>query len=146
MITRKTKYGLNAMMHLARKAGKGPVLISALAAEERIPKKFLELILLDLKNHGILKSKPGKGGGYSLARPSELIRVGQIIRITEGPLAPIPCVSETAYQRCEDCNDEESCGIRLVMKEVRDSTASILDNTTLADLVRNTQRRTKKLV
>jgi Rrf2 family protein len=143
MITRKTKYALSALVHLGRHAHNGPVLISRLAKEERIPKKFLELILLDLKNHGILQSKRGKGGGYTLGRPSELIRLGQVIRIMEGPLAPLPCVSETAYQRCEDCTDEATCGIRLMMKEVRDATARILDNTTLADLVIGTQTSAK---
>ncbi|HSE40999.1 MAG TPA: Rrf2 family transcriptional regulator [Acidobacteriota bacterium] len=145
MITRKTKYSLNALMHLVRNAKHGPILISELAKKERIPKKFLELILLDLKNQGILKSKRGKGGGYSLARPPELIRVGQIIRMMEGPLAPIPCVSETAYEKCEDCMDEASCGIRKVMKEVRDASARILDNTTLFDLVSNSRKNTKKV-
>lgn len=143
MITRKTKYALSALVHLARRADDGPVLISELAKKERIPKKFLELILLDLKNHGILQSKRGKGGGYTLGRPSELIRVGHVIRIMEGPLALLPCVSETAYQRCEDCLNEATCGIRLVMKEVRDATARILDNTTLADLVIATRTRGK---
>lgn len=143
MITRKTKYALSALVHLGRRADDGPVLISELAKKERIPKKFLELILLDLKNHGILQSKRGKGGGYTLGRPSELIRLGHVIRIMEGPLAPLPCVSETAYQRCEDCNNEATCGIRLLMKEVRDATARILDNTTLADLVIATRTRGK---
>ncbi|MCI0411874.1 Rrf2 family transcriptional regulator [bacterium] len=143
MITRKTKYALSALVHLARKEKMGPVLISDLAEQERIPKKFLELILLELKRHGILQSKRGKGGGYALGRPSELIRLGQVIRLLDGPLAPIPCVSETAYQACEDCADEADCGIRLVMKEVRDATARILDNTTLADVVIATARRTK---
>lgn len=139
MITRKTKYGLSALIYLARHEDEGPVLISRLAKQERIPKKFLELILLDLKNHGILQSKRGKGGGYTLGRPSELIRLGQVIRIMEGPLAPLPCVSETAYQRCEDCVNESTCGIRSVMKDVRDATARILDNTTLADVVKATK-------
>jgi Rrf2 family protein len=144
MITRKTKYALSALVHLANRHRSGPVLISKLAREERIPKKFLELILLDLKNHGILQSKRGKGGGYALSRPSELIRVGQVIRIMEGPLAPLPCVSETAYQRCDDCINEAVCGIRSVMKEVRDATARILDNTTLADLVTATELQAKR--
>jgi len=144
MITRKTKYALSALVHLARNSRNGPVLISDLAREERIPKKFLELILLDLKKHGILQSKKGKGGGYALGRPSELIRLGQVIRAMEGPLAPLPCVSETAYQPCEDCANEATCGIRLVMKEVRDSTARILDSKTLADVVNTTGTKGKR--
>ena len=143
MITRKTKYALSALVHLGRNEKSGPVLISDLAKQERIPKKFLELILLELKKHGILQSKRGKGGGYALGRPAELIRLGQVIRLLDGPLAPLPCVSETAYQPCDDCTDENSCGIRLVMKEVRDATAKILDNTTLADVVIATAKRGK---
>jgi Rrf2 family protein len=143
MITRKTKYALSALVHLARREKAGPVLISDLAEKERIPKKFLEFILLELKKHGILQSKRGKGGGYELGRPSELIRLGPVIRLLDGPLAPLPCVSETAYQPCDDCMNEASCGIRLVMKEVRDATARILDNTTLADVVIATSKKGK---
>ena len=134
MLTKKAKYGLIALIHLARRQTEGPVLISDLAEKEGIPKKFLELILLELKRHGILRIKKGKGGGYLLARPAELIRLGPVIRIMDGPLAPLPCVSETAYQPCQECIDEATCGIRLIMKEVRDSTATILDNTTLAQV------------
>jgi len=144
MITRKTKYALSALVHLARKGHDGPVLISQLAKEEQIPKKFLELILLDLKRFGFLQSKRGHGGGYSLARPAELIRMGHVIRLLEGPLAPIPCVSETAYEKCSDCKDETACGIRMMMKEVRDATATILDRTTLADVVAATRVKQKK--
>jgi Rrf2 family protein len=144
MITRKTKYALSALLHLARKEQEGPVLISRLAKAERIPKKFLELILLDLKHHGILQSKRGKGGGYALGRPSELIRVGQVIRLLDGPLAPIPCVSEIAYEKCADCVNESLCGIRQVMKQVRDATAQILDNTTLADMVAQNLKPSKR--
>jgi Rrf2 family protein len=99
-----------------------------------VPRKFLELILLELKNHGLLQSKKGKGGGYALARPPETINVGEIVRLIDGPIAPLPCVSKTAYMRCEECRDERTCGIRLVMKNVRDATASILDATSIADL------------
>ena len=144
MLTRKTKYALSALVHLARKPPNEPVLISKLAKEERIPKKFLELILLDLKRYGILQSKRGKGGGYLLGRPPELIRMGQVIRLLDGPLAPLPCVSETAYRKCDDCRDESQCAVRIVMKEVRDATATILDNTTLADMVSRTKPRGKK--
>ncbi len=134
MLTKKAKYGLIALIHLARHQSDGPVLISELAETEGIPKKFLELILLELKRHGILRSKKGKGGGYLLARPAELIRLGPVLRIMDGPLAPLPCVSETAYQPCQECIDEATCGIRIIMKEVRDATATILDNTTLAQV------------
>ncbi len=136
MLTKKTKYALQALLALSRDYGRGPVLISEIAENERIPKKFLELILLDLKNSGILQSKKGKGGGYFLGRPPELITFGQVIRLLDGPLAPLPCVSQTAYRKCDECKDERSCGIRVVMKDVRDSTAKILDTTTLADALR----------
>lgn len=136
MLTKKTKYALQALLALSRDYGRGPVLISEIAENERIPKKFLELILLDLKNNGILQSKKGKGGGYFLGRPPELITFGQVIRLLDGPLAPLPCVSQTAYRKCDECKDERSCGIRVVMKDVRDSTAKILDTTTLADALR----------
>ena len=136
MISRKTKYGLQALIYLAKKYGKGPVLIAELAKRERIPKKFLESILLDLRNKGILQSKKGKGGGYALARPPHAITMGEVIRVLEGPLAPVPCVSQTAYRKCEECRDENSCEIRMVMKQVRDAIANILDHTTLADLLK----------
>jgi Rrf2 family protein len=135
MISKKTKYGLKALIYLAREYEKGPILIADLARDERIPKKFLEAILLTLKNNGILQSKKGKGGGYYLGRPPRSITFGQAIRVMEGPLAPVPCVSETAYATCSECDDELTCGIRLVMKDVRDAMAKILDGTTLADVL-----------
>ncbi len=135
MISKKTKYGLKALLYLARQYEKGPILISDLAREERIPKKFLEAILLALKNSGILQSKKGKGGGYCLGKHPKTITFGQAIRVMEGPLAPVPCVSETAYAKCEECVSEETCGIRLVMKDLREAMAKVLDNTTLADVL-----------
>ena len=139
MLSKKTKYALKAMMVLAKEYGQGPVLISDIAQREGIPRKFLELILLELRNQGVLQSKKGKGGGYFLGRPPQQISVGQIVRILEGPLAPLPCVSKTAYMRCRECRDERTCGIRMVMKEVRDSTAKILDSTTLADMLQRVE-------
>lgn len=135
MLSKKAKYALQALQYLARHYEHGPTLISELAEKENIPKKFLELILLDLKNHGVLQSKKGKGGGYVLGKPPAAISLGHVIRLVDGPLAPLPCVSQTAYRKCEECRDEATCGIRLVMKEVRDSTAMILDGTSLADML-----------
>ncbi len=135
LLSNKAKYGIRALLRLARTHGEGPVLISDLAAREQIPPKFLELILLDLKHHGLLQSRRGRGGGYVLARAAEDVSLGQVIRILDGPLAPVPCVSQTAYFRCDECLDEVTCGIRLVMKDVRDATARILDNTTLAEVL-----------
>ena len=144
-LSKKTKYGLQALIALARKHGEGPVLIATLAKEEDIPIKFLELILLDLKNSGILDSKKGPGGGYLLSRPPAKITMGSVIRLMEGPLAPLPCASETAYRPCEECKDVECCGIRIVMREVRDAIAEILDCTTLQDVVQKVDavKRTK---
>ena len=111
------------------------MLISDIAQRERIPRKFLELILLELRHSGILQSRKGKGGGYFLAREPASVTLGEILRVVEGSLAPMPCVSKTAYLRCSECRDENSCGIRMVMKEVRDATARIVDSTTLADVL-----------
>jgi Rrf2 family protein len=133
-LSRKARYALRALYALANDEARGPVLIAELAEREHIPHKFLELILLELRNAGILRSKKGKGGGYALARSPREVTLGQVIRVVDGPLAPIPCVSERAYARCEECVSEESCGTRMVMKEVRDAIAKILDGTTLADV------------
>lgn len=136
MLSKKAKYGLKALLVLAREYQSGPLLISELAGREQIPKKFLELILLDLKNHGILQSKKGRGGGYFLGKAPEAVTAGTVVRILDGPLAPLPCVSQTAYRKCEECVDETTCEIRSVMKEVREATARVLDQTTLADMLR----------
>jgi Rrf2 family protein len=139
MLSKKSKYALKAMLVLAKEYGQGPVLISDLARRENIPHKFLELILLDLKNQGLLQSKKGKGGGYFLGREPHLITVGNIVRVLDGPIAPLPCVSQTAYMRCRECRNERSCGIRIVMKEVRDATAKIMDSTSLSDMLKQVQ-------
>jgi Rrf2 family protein len=108
-------------------------LISDLAAKEQIPKKFLEQILLELKNAGILQSKSGKGGGYSLSRGPQHVTFGQVIRVLDGPFAPVPCVSKTAYAKCAECADETTCAIRLVMADVREAISNILDRTTFSE-------------
>jgi len=147
MLSKKSKYGLKALLALAEEEGRGPVQASELAERQRLPKKFLEAILLELKRHGLLQSKKGRGGGYVLNRKPGDITLGQVIRILNGPLALVPCVSQTAYMKCEECVDEETCGVRLAMKEVRDATAQILDNTTLQALnaqVARIKRRPRK--
>jgi Rrf2 family protein len=146
MLSSKAKYGLKAMVHLARFGGLGPVLIADIATKEHIPKKFLDVILLEMKNKGLLSSKKGKGGGYTLARPASQIRIGDLVRVLDGPLAPVPCVSRTAYRPCGDCGDENSCAVRAVMQDVRDAIAQILDNTTLADMSARTPQREAILV
>ena|SRR3989338_302024 len=141
MIAKKTKYGLHALIHLSQHYLKGPVLIADLAKKENIPKKFLEVILWELKKHGLLESKQGKGGGYSLAKHPREIKLGQVIRILEGPLAPVSCVSQTAYKKCKECRDENYCGIRLVMKDVREAISNILDKTSLEEVVLKTVKK-----
>jgi Rrf2 family protein len=134
MLSKKAKYAIKALLALADHPPDEPMRISDLARAEQIPQKFLELILLGLKNHGVLQSRRGKGGGYLLARDPSTIYLGQIVRMFDGPLAPVPCASQTAYMPCADCVDEAACGVRLAMKEVRDATARILDGTSLTTL------------
>lgn len=136
MLSRKTKYALKALIALAEHGRDGPVRIADLAREQQIPPKFLELILLELRNQGVLRSRKGKGGGYQLARDPGTIYLGQIVRMFDGPLAPVPCASQTAYVACSDCPHEAVCGVHLTMKKVRDATAKILDGTSLAQLLR----------
>jgi len=139
MISQKSKYALKALCVLTEHYGKGPILIAEVAEREHIPRSFLELILLELKNHRFLESRKGRGGGYSLARPPDLISVGQVLRAIEGPLAPLPCASKTAYRKCRECTDERTCAVRLLMCEVREATARILDATTLNDLLKRSE-------
>jgi Rrf2 family protein len=134
MLSHRTKYGLKALLRLARESSTTPVLVADIARAERIPRRFLEAILLDLKRRGFVKSKKGKAGGYALARPAGDIRVGEVVRALEGPLAAVGCVSQIAYSACADCVDEQTCGIRFAMKQVRDATAGILDGMTLVDV------------
>ena len=135
MLTNSAKYAIKALACLARQpADAPPVPIGDIARAEKIPRKFLERILLQLNRDGFLYSKRGPDGGYGLARPVAAIMLGDLIRRIDGPLAPIPCVSVTAYRPCPDCADESSCGLRLVMKGVRDAIAGILDHTSLADM------------
>jgi Rrf2 family protein len=135
-LSKKTQYTLRALYSLARTHGQGPTLIAKVAKEESIPQDFLENILLFLKREGLVESKKGKGGGYSLVPPPDRVTIGSVIRLIEGPLAPLPCASETAYRKCDECLDDRFCGTRMVMREVRDATAAILDKTTLADVCR----------
>jgi Rrf2 family protein len=134
MLTQRSRYGLRAMLLLAREQREAPpVPMSRIAEEAQVPRKFLEIILTDLKNANLVVSTRGKQGGFHLARPGHLISFGDIIRTIEGPLALVPCVSRTAYKKCKDCRDEAACEIRRAMMIVRDDTARILDGTSLAD-------------
>jgi Rrf2 family protein len=148
-LSKRGEYGLRAMVTLAEalraqetdRPAEGNirvVQIKDIARREKISAKFLEQIMLTLKNAGLLHSKMGIGGGYYLARPPEEITLGQIVRVLDGPLAPIRCVSQMAYEPCS-CPDEETCGLRLTMLDVRNAIARVLDNTTLADLIQRVE-------
>ena len=132
MLSQRGRYALKAMIHLARNAG-APRQVSAIAAEETIPRKFLEAIMSDLRKAELVESARGKLGGYRLARPADLITFAQIIRVTDGALALIPCASQNFYKRCDDCPDEAACALRRIVAQVRNEVSEVLDRTTLAD-------------
>ncbi|NOT94012.1 RrF2 family transcriptional regulator [Ferruginibacter sp.] len=134
MLSKKTQYGLKALGYLASKYGEGPILISEIAKKKKIPIKFLESILLQLKNKGVLDSKKGKGGGYFLANAPKKTSLAVAIRIVDGPIAMIPCVSLNFYEKCKDCN-EATCGLNKAMAFTRDATLKILEKKTLHDLI-----------
>jgi Rrf2 family protein len=136
MLTQKAKYALRALTVLAEADPRVPMPIHEIADRAHAPQKFLESILLELRRHGVLASTRGKSGGYVMSRPADDVRVGDVIRMVDGPLAPIPCASMTAYRPCADCPDPATCSIRIVMRRVRDATAAILDNTMIADLAK----------
>jgi len=133
MLSQKARYALRAMLCLARKDK--PLPIRSIAEDEHIPRKFLELILLELKSHGLVLSHRGKTGGYELAKPADAISFADVMRAVDGPLALAPCASRTAYRRCKDCPDPEECEIRATLLEVRDASAAILEACTLASAV-----------
>jgi len=135
MLPMKSRYALKALVYLARHDSGGPVLIADIARDEAIPRKFLEGILLELRNQGFLASRRGKNGGYNLLLPPALISLGAVIRTLTGPMAPLPCLSRTAYQRCAECADETTCAPRLLMADVHAETLRIVDGTSLADLL-----------
>jgi Rrf2 family protein len=133
MLSNKTQYAFRALTYLVDKYDQGPVLISDIARKKRIPLKFLENILLELKKAGILESKKGKGGGYYIKQDPSKTSIAAVVRIVNGPIAMLPCVSLYFYQRCKNC-DEKNCGLHDVMEGVRDATLNILENRTLKDL------------
>ncbi len=134
MLSKKTQYGLKALGYLAQQFGKGPILIADIANKKNIPLKFLESILLLLKTNKILSSKKGKGGGYYLANDPKLTSIATAIRIIDGPIAMLPCVSLNFYEKCMDC-DEQNCGLKRTMVLVRDATLKVLEKKTLIDLL-----------
>ena len=133
MISQKAKYALRALIALAGAEGDGSLQIAEIAQNQSIPKKFLEQILLDLKHHGIVMSRRGKGGGYFLLRKPTEVTFGEILRIIDGPIAPLPCLSKIAYRRCDDCVNEATCEVRGVFAHVATATRAILDKTSIAD-------------
>ena len=135
MLSKQTKYGLKALGYLARNAELGKVQARVIAEEENISPKFLEAILIKLRNGGYVGAKKGKGGGYYLLKEPQDVTVTNIIRLLEGPIAMVPCVSLNFYEPCEDCKDQENCKIKALMVQVRDSTLSIFSNTTLENLI-----------
>ncbi|MBI4675029.1 MAG: Rrf2 family transcriptional regulator [Chloroflexi bacterium] len=143
-LSKRGEYGLKALIELAANDAEDVIRIRELAEREQIPLKFLEQILLALKNAGLLQSRRGVNGGYYLARPADEITLGQVVRTLDGPVAPIRCVSQMAYERCV-CPDENTCGLRLAMLDVRNAIADVLDHTTLADAARRANKRARKM-
>ena len=137
MLSKKCKYAIHALVYLAERYQQGPVHIQDIAESQRIPKKFLEAILLELRNARILHSKKGKGGGYYLHKKPEEVNMIEIIRLMDGAIAMLPCVSLHYYERCEECHDEHLCEIREAFIEVRDETLKVLSRSTLATILKN---------
>ncbi len=136
MISKKAKYALKALKVLSERfESKQPMLIADIAEQQQIPKKFLEAILLELRNNGVLHSQKGKGGGYQLRMPPEDVTIAKIVRIVDGPIAPMLCVSLHFYGKCDDCADEKTCTIRPIMEKVRDANLAVYEHTTLRDLM-----------
>jgi Rrf2 family protein len=135
MISHKAKYALRALIALAKADPREPLIISDIAEAQKIPRKFLEQILLELKHYGLVVSRRGKLGGYTLLKPASQIIFGQVLRLIDGPIAPLPCLSMTAYRRCSDCKDEESCEIRQVFAKVAAAERAVLDRTSIADAI-----------
>ena len=144
-MSKRGEYALRALIDLgiAQELGRPLLQISELVEKEKLPENFLVQILLQLRGAGIIETKRGKHGGYSLARPMTAINFGQVVRLIDGPLAPIACVSQTAYARCT-CPDEDHCGLRMLMLDVRNAIANVLDRYTLADIVEVTLRKLRR--
>jgi len=132
MLSQRARYALKALLNIGRAKGETRQ-VALISEEEQIPRKFLEAIMSDLRRAGLVRSVRGNLGGYQLARPADLISFAEVIRVTDGPLSMLPCVSRNFYQRCEDCRDEFACQLRALFSEVRDAVTGILDNRTLAD-------------
>jgi len=146
MLSRKTKYAINALVYLARESKDGePVQISRIAESENIPRKFLEAILLDLKHAGMLNSRKGKIGGYFLQKTPAEINIADVMRLFDGPIALLPCVAYKYYEKCDECIDEEACGIRSVFSDVRSETVRMLKKATLAEIIKRSEALKKNI-
>jgi Rrf2 family protein len=146
MLSKKTKYAINALVYLARESKDGePVQISRIAESENIPRKFLEAILLELRHAGMLNSRKGKTGGYYLQKTTEEINIADVMRLFDGPIALLPCVAYKYYERCEECIDEETCGIRSVFSDVRAQTVRMLKGATLAEIIDRSEGLKKEI-
>jgi len=146
MLSKKTKYAINALVFLARESKEGePVQISRIAESEHIPRKFLEAILLELRHAGMLNSRKGKTGGYYLQQTPAEINIADVMRLFDGPIALLPCVAYKYYERCEECKDEETCGIRAVFSEVRSKTVQMLKDATLAEIIKRSEGLKKEI-
>jgi Rrf2 family protein len=139
MLTMRTRYALKALTFLAEREGREPTLIGDLSARGGIPKKYLEAILRELKQHGILSAQRGRGGGYSLLKPPSQVTLADVIRALDGPIAPVPCLSRTAYRPCDECRNERVCGVRLVLRDVHEAMVDALERTTLEALLDRTR-------
>lgn len=135
MLSKKTKYAINALVYLAKQETNQPVQIASISEAQNIPQKFLESILLDLKKAAVLSSKRGKNGGYYLLKSPEEINLAQVMRLFDGAIAFLPCVTHKYYERCEECKDEEICGIRDIFFEVRNTTVELLKKATLKEII-----------
>jgi Rrf2 family protein len=135
MLTKKTKYAIHALTFLAKKDKSKPQLIANISEETHTPRKFLEAILLELKKTGILGSKMGKGGGYYLLKDPEDIKLSTILRLFDGPIAYVPCASLNYYEKCDECEDEQNCGLHHIMVDVRDETLKLLENKSIKDIL-----------
>jgi Rrf2 family protein len=140
MLSKKAKYALVALVHMANRLEKGPVVVRDIAAEEHIPYKFLETIMTDLKRAAMLGSKRGKGGGYYFLKPPQEISLAEVMRIFDGPIALLPCVTYQYYERCEECSDEKSCGIRHAFFTLRNNMVDYLKGVSIASMVEQSER------
>ena len=145
MISQKAKYALRALVALARAEASSSLMVGEIARQQSIPKKFLEQILLDLKRHGLVMSRRGKAGGYLLLRPADRITYGEVLRLIDGPIAPLPCLSQTAYRKCDDCLSEAECEIRHVFARVADASRQVLFSATIADTLYEDSRASAML-